>query len=171
MPNHFDEMNRTGLQLTCSGASRTAAFFPTGPPYPGDIRRGDQPQPQQTAFTLIETVLALGVLAMGVLTVAALLPTGLGFPDESISREAQARVLRWAAAQVDAGTRPLVQSFDAQGWPVNNDISEAAWRATLSWPPVEMDTPRPVVVEIQRIRTNGACGANTHTHYLSLPPP
>ncbi len=127
---------------------------------------------RSTAFSLIETLLALVVLSVGLLAVIALLPAGIRFPDEATVREAQARIIRWSAGWLEAGADSAeVRYFDAQGWPLASEDEEPAWAAHFSQPVSEGKTRPDTVVEIRPVRPRGAQAVPGRVYHVQTPPP
>lgn len=87
---------------------------------------------RRTAFTLIESLLAISIAATVLLTVLALLPAGLDASREAARCTAAARILGRLRQQCAANVIAGDFYFDALGRPLSSRTADAAFAARIA---------------------------------------
>lgn len=130
--------------------------------------------PSRSAFSLIESLLALGLLSVGALTLLALVPASLHPTWQSALQEKETRLLLEIARLADqeglSNALPIALDFDESGAlsAVPEDELARGWRVELTW---ETRQPRTLWVRLRARPAEGApLGPERHYH-LIVPPP
>ena len=129
------------------------------------------------AFTLMECVLALGVIATVLVVLMGLLPAGLDATRAAAKKDVEALILE--RLRQEATTAPVsgLKKFDAYGSPVSGNTSGSAYTADVELLPDTAlpgdDSPSLRTVRITLKDTAAGAVVSTHpplVHHLLLAP-
>ena len=135
-------------------------------------------RPRCDAFTLIESVLALGIVATVLLAVIALLPAGLEATRSAAQRSAEARIVEQVRVRSLDALPAGDLFFDATGNPLPGPASEAIFTAQVT-AGEGVTLPGETIISLRsaririRDRRGGdsfADGGHGHVHQLLLAP-
>ena len=135
-------------------------------------------RPRCDAFTLIESVLALGIVATVLLAVIGLLPAGLEATRSAAQRSAEARIVEQVRVRSLDALPAGDLFFDAAGNPLPGTNSEAAFTARVAAGD-GVALPGEAIISLHsiRIRISDRRGSDSfaddwhvHVHQLLLAP-
>ncbi len=87
---------------------------------------------RRTAFTLIESLLAISIAATGLLTLLALLPAGLDASRDAAQRTVQTRILAHVREQCGVAALAGDFYFDVMGRPLTSRTADAAFAVRVA---------------------------------------
>ena len=135
-------------------------------------------KPRCDAFTLIESVLALGIVATVLLAVIGLLPAGLEATRSAAQRSAEARIIEQVRVHSMDALPASELFFDATGNPLPGLNSEAAFTARVdAGESIALPGETTISLRSVRIRISDRRGSDSlsddwrvHVHQLLLAP-
>lgn len=126
---------------------------------------------RRTGFSLIETVLALGILATVLMAVIGLLPHALDASHTADRRAAEALIFANVRARCTSKLPEGELRFDASGSPLPSDARDFAFTAMVtSSPSVSLPGDTSSRVRTARIELHDRSRAWSRTQPLTLPP-